>query len=189
MGTRCLDKPESTDPQVELRGDLIPDRGVKAIGYAAVTTAHMAGDGVLQEAHLADVVTRHLDDLCRLASALGLPREKLFTHVGGWKEEELLYDSALNAYSCPGWSFYRHASDPGKDKGVQRALRKNDAPFWAAVEWMLMDTQDAASWRDAIARTMADPTCRYMCIYNWSGIKENRGAIEAIRAASAFDRQ
>ncbi|HSQ74974.1 MAG TPA: hypothetical protein VLT13_05430, partial [Bacteroidota bacterium] len=171
-GNALLEKPESSDPQFTLKGDQVPDRGVTAIGYAAITTAGIAESGTLQETHLVEIVRRHLDDICGLAAELGVPREKLFTHVGGWKEEELLYDTALNAYSCPGWSFYRHAIDPAQDKGVQRALKKSDAPFWAAVEWMLMETQDATAWREAIARTMSDPRCRYMCIYNWSGIRE-----------------
>ena len=181
-GNKLLDRPESEDPQEELKADQVPGRGVVASGYAAVTTAGMAGSGALEEKHLAEIVRRHLDDLCALAAELGVPREKLFTHVGGWKEEELLYDAALNKYSCPGWSFYRHATDVSKDKGVQRILQKSDAPFWGAVEWMLMGTDDAKAWHDAINRALSDPKCRYMCIYNWSGIRDNRGAVEAIKA-------
>jgi hypothetical protein len=180
-GNTLLEKPESADPQERLKAELVPDRGVVASGYAAVTTVRLADSGALQESHLAEVVRRHLDDLCALASDLGVPRERLFTHVGGWKEEELLYDAALNEHSCPGWSFYRHAGDAAQDMGVQRVLRKNDAPFWAAAEWMLEEKRDSTSWHDAIVRTMAIPKCRYMCIYNWSGIREISGAVDAIR--------
>jgi hypothetical protein len=180
-GNDLLDRPESEDPQVELKADQVPSRGVVASGYAAVTTAGLAKSGELQEKHLAEIVRRHLDDLCALAAELGVPREKLFTHVGGWKEEELLYDAALNRYACPGWSFYRHATDPSQDKGVYRVLQQSDAPFWGAVEWMLMGTDDEKAWHDSIARTLSDPKCRYMCIYNWSGIRDNRGAVSAIK--------
>ncbi len=180
-GNALLDQPEASDLQVELKGELVPDRGVVAIGYAAVTTAGLATSGVLKEADLARIVTRHLEDLCGLASELGVPREKLFTHVGGWKEEELLYDAALNRYTCPGWSFYRHAGDAAKDKGIQRVLAKSDAPYWAAVEWMLMGDSSANDWHAALARTLTIPKCRYVCIYNWSGIRDNKGAMEAIR--------
>ena len=182
-GNNLLGQPESQDPRVDLKADQVPDRGVVASGYAAVTTAGLAKSGALQEKDLAEIVHRHLDDLCSLASELGVPREKLFTHVGGWKEEELLYDAALNRYSCPGWSFYRHASDPSRDKGVARVLQKSDAPYWAAVEWMLMGTEDEQAWLDAIGKTLAIPKCRYMCIYNWSGIRENRGAVAAVKAS------
>jgi hypothetical protein len=180
-GNDLLDRPESEDPQMELKGDQVPGRGVVASGYAAVTTAGLAKSEPLQEKDLAEIVRLHLDDLCALAAELGVPREKMFTHVGGWKEEELLYDAALNRYSCPGWSFYRHASDPSQDKGVQRVLRKSDAPFWGAVEWMLMGTEDEQAWHDAITRTLSIPKCRYMCIYNWSGIRDNRGAVDAVK--------
>jgi hypothetical protein len=188
-GNDLLDRPESADPQEELKGEQVPDRGVVASGYAAVTTAGLANSGVLQEKDLAEIVRRHLDDLCSLAAELGVPREKLFTHVGGWKEEELLYDAALNRYSCPGWSFYRHAPDPSKDMGVQRVLKKSDAPFWGAVEWMLMGTDDEKAWHEAITRTLSIPHCRYMCIYNWSGIRENRGAVAAIKAVLSANPQ
>ncbi len=180
-GNALLDLSEDKDPQIELKGDQIPDRGVTAIGYAAVMTAHLADRGVLREAHLAEIVRRHLDSLCALAAGLGVPREKLFTHVGGWKDEELLYDAALNEYSCPGWSFYRYASDPAKDKGVQKALQKSSAPFWAAVEWLLMGTNNAQTWHNALKRVLSDPKCRYVCIYNWNGIKDDRAAIDAIQ--------
>jgi hypothetical protein len=179
-GNALLTTPETNDPQVEIKGESIPDRGVVPIGYAAVTTARLARSGELKESDLAWIVARHLDDLCSLAAELGVPRRKLFTHVGGWKEEELLYDAALNKYTCPGWSFYRHAIDALKDLGVQRVLRKSDAPYWAAVEWMLMNDSSADHWRDALTRTLEIPQCRYVCIYNWSGIRDNKGAVDGI---------
>jgi hypothetical protein len=179
-GNAYLHRPEETDPQIELRGDQIPDRGVIAIGYAAVSTARLAEEGALREADLAEIVYRHLEDLCGLAAELGVPRGKLFTHVGGWKDEELLYNAALNKYACPGWSFYRNAIDAAKDKGVGRVRLKNDAPYWAAVEWLLMGEHDADTWRTALMRTLTLPKCRYVCIYNWSGIRANRSAVDAI---------
>lgn len=179
-GNAFLSRPEEQDPHIELRGDQVPDRGVIAIGYAAVSAARLAGEGVLREADLAEIVRRHVQDLCRLAAELGVPRGKLFTHVGGWKDEELLYDAALNTYACPGWSFYRYASDPSKDNGVARVLQKSDAPYWAAVEWLLMGEHDAEAWRTALMRTLIIPKCRYVCIYNWSGIRSNRSAVDAI---------
>ena len=181
-GNALLDRPEHEDPRKDLKAEQVPDRGVIAIGYAAVKTAGLAESGEIQEKDLAEIVRRHLEDICALAAELGVPREKLFTHVGGWKEEELLYDTALNRYSCPGWSFYRHAIDPSKDFGVKRVLQRSDAPFWAAAEWMLMGINDTGVWKEAMSRTLSIPKCRYMCIYNWSGIRENRGAVEAIKA-------
>ncbi len=181
-GNGRLDRPESDDPQVEVLGERVPDRGLTTIGYAAVSTAGLATSGMLKEADLTEIIRRHLEDLCQLASRLGMPRDKLFTHEGGWKEGELLYDAALNQYSCPGWSFYRHAGDASKDIGVQRVLAKSDAPYWAAVEWMLMGDHTERDWRVALTRTLAIPRCRYLCVYNWSGIRNNPAAVDAIKS-------
>ncbi|MFO7936729.1 MAG: hypothetical protein R6V06_03880 [Kiritimatiellia bacterium] len=179
-GNELLDQPEKADPVTGIKGSEIPGRGVAAIGYAAVTTAKLAKRGELQEAHLAEIVRRHLDDLCALAAELGVPREKLFTHVAGWKEGELLYGAAINPYACPGWSFYKHASDPKRNTGVQMALEKNDAPYWAAVEWLLVGKNDPNAWESAIEKTLSDLKCRYMCIFNWSDIKNNPAALAGI---------
>jgi len=86
----------------------------------------------------------------------------------------------VNAYSCPGWSFYRHAADPRRDTGVQRNLSRTDAPYWAAVEWLLPGTRDRTTWRHALAATLADPKCRYLCIYNWEGIQDSTSILSAI---------
>ncbi|HEX5218656.1 MAG TPA: hypothetical protein VFZ59_03750 [Verrucomicrobiae bacterium] len=180
-GNDLLSQPESNDPVHGLKAEQPPARGVVQIGYAAVKTAGIRTDGNITEADLAEVVRRHLYDLCREANQLGVPREKLFTHVAGWKEGELLYATAVNSLSCPGWSFYRHAADPSGDIGVPAALKASDAPHWAAVEWLYQGKNETAAWKNALAATLADPRCRYLCIYNWSGVRSNRAALEAIR--------
>lgn len=179
-GNMLLKQSADKDPRTGLHAHKIPDRGVAAIGYAAVTTAGLAARGELQEAHLAEVVRRHLADLCALAADLGVPRQKLYTHGAGWKDEELLYDAVVNSDSCPGWSFYKYSSDPIRDKGVQRALKNSDAPYWAAVEWLMPGNRSTQAWRDAIERTFSVPKCRYLCIYNWSSIRHDRAALDAI---------
>ncbi len=181
-GNALLDSAESRDPQVELQAASVPDRGVVAIGYAAVSTSGLATGGALQEAHLAEIVRRHLDDLCSLAGDLGVPRERLFTHVGGWKEDELLYRAAFNTHSCPGWSFYRHAVDARGDAGVQHVLAESDAPFWAAAEWLLMGEHTVAEWQGAIMHALNMPKCRYVCVYNWTGVRGDAAAVRGIRA-------
>jgi hypothetical protein len=179
-GNALLDSAEAKDPRIEVKGEEVPGRGMVPIGYAAVKTAGLAKNGALREADLAEIVRRHLDDLCSRAAGLGVPRERLFTHVGGWKDEELLYASAVNAHSCPGWSFYRHAGDPGKDLGVRKALRRTDAPWWAAAEWFWLGKHNRGEWLGALRATLADPKCRYMCIYNWNGIQQDTSLQQAI---------
>ena len=65
--------------------------------------------------------------------------------------------------------------------GVQRVLQKSDAPYWAAVEWLLMGRHDASEWCRALTRTLADPRSRYLCIYNWRDIRNNLAALAGIK--------
>ncbi len=180
-GNALLDKPEADDPKTGLQVDVVPSRGVATLGYAAVKSAGIRTQGEITEADLAEVVRRHLEDLSRQAAQLGVPRDKVFTHAGGWKDGEALYQSALNAYSCPGWSFYQHAADPQSDKGVQTGLKRSDALNWAAVEWLFLGPREVEPWRRALQATLADPRCRFLCVYNWEGIRDSAPILEAIR--------
>ncbi len=184
-GNALLDKPEKDDPQSGTKADILPSRGVQTIGYAAVKSARMRAQGEITEADQAEVVRRHLADLCRQAAKIGVPREKLFTHAGGWKKDELLYRAALNPYSCPGWSFYQHANNPREDSGVQNALAKSDAPAWAAVEWMFFGPRETAPWKNALSNTISDPRCRFVCLYNWESIKDSAPILAAIRQTTS----
>jgi hypothetical protein len=180
-GNRLADQPVSNDPTNGVKGSLVPARGVAQIGYAAVKTAGLRAEGDITEADLAEVVRRHLAELSRDAAKLGVPREKLFTHVGGWKENELLYAAAVNPFSCPGWSFYRHAADPRQDVGVQTALSHSDAPAWAAVEWLYRGPNEIEPWGRALENVFGDPRCRFLCLYNWENIQKNQTAQAAVR--------
>jgi hypothetical protein len=179
-GNALLDQPESGDPQYGLKPGILPDRGVEAIGYAATKTLGLADSGPLKEAYLTEVVRRHLEDLSKHVADGGVPRERIFTHCGGWSAGESLYSAAVNKYSCPGWSFYQYASDPAQDTTAMQALAKSDAPCWAAVEWLLQGERSAQEWEAAIRHTLADHHARFMNIYNWSGIKGIPAAIQAI---------
>jgi hypothetical protein len=188
-GNDLLHQPASKDPTTDLRGKP-PSRGVATIGYAAVKTAGIRDQGELTEADQVEVVKRHLDDLCREAARLGVPREKLFTHVAGGKDGELLYAAAVNPYSCPGWSFYDYAADPRNVASVQAALKRSDAPWWAATEWFYQGPRATKPWTQALENTLANRRCRYVCIYNWEGIRDNAPVLDSIRqmvAASVAD--
>lgn len=184
-GNALVDSPASGDPRTGLKAQEIPARGVTQIGYAAVKTAGLRSSGTITEADLAEVVRRHLEDLSRLAAELGVPRDKLFTHVAGWKDNELLYETGLNPFSCPGWSFYKYAGDPARDAGVQQALRKNDAPYWGAVEWLFQGPRETTRWREALQNTLADPRCRYLSIYNYEPVRHIEPAMQAIHQTIA----
>lgn len=179
-GNLMLDKPESEDPVYGVTPDSLPSRGVASIGYAAVSTLGLARDGALTQAHITEVVRRHLEGLSRTCAQLGIPRAHLFTHCGGWSAGESLYTAALNDYACPGWSFYDYAGNPVLDTTAMNALALSDAPYWGAVEW-LYTGKNAAGWGAAIRQTLSIPAIRYLCIYNWEGIKADRESVDAIR--------
>jgi hypothetical protein len=179
-GNTLATRPAADDPTSGLKNTELPARGVTALGYAALSTTNTKTSGDLTESDLADIARRHLEDLSRGAAELGVPRDHLFTHVAGWKDGEILYGAAVNPFSCPGWSFYRYAHDPAKDAGMQQALARSDAPWWAAVEW-LGGGPTPQLWREALTHTLADPRCRFLTIYNWQGIEKNADALQAIR--------
>lgn len=133
-GNKFLGSDPLQDPVQTIQEDLLPDRGFKPIGYAAVKTAGLARGGKLQENHLTEVVRCHLTDLALQVREVGLPRHQVFVHCGGWAQSESLYSAALNPHSCPGWSFYRFALDPLKDQAAMTVLSRSDAPYWAAPE-------------------------------------------------------
>ena len=178
-GNDYLTQLESNDPKTGLNASILPSRGVQTIGYAAVKTAGIASSGILTDAMQAEVVRLYLEDLSKLVKEQGIPRERIFTHCGGWKDDEILYNSAINEYSCPGWSFYSKSSDPTKDSGAMTALAKSTAPYWCAAEWLLQGNKTEAEWVSAFQLTLGVHT-RYVCIYNWNSIETNRNAIDAI---------
>jgi hypothetical protein len=179
-GNDLVAKPAAEDPMRGLKTDDVLARGVAQIGYAALKTSGLRTNGSPTESELRDVAQHYLEMLCREADACGVPRERLFAHGAGWKDGELIYDVPVNRYSCPGWSFYKHAADPRKDAGVQRNLARSDAPCWAATEWLFQGKQETVAWRKALANTLSDPRCRYLCIFNWESIRSSAAVLQSI---------
>jgi hypothetical protein len=179
-GNSYLDQPQSNDPTYGKTMTNLPSRGVQTIGYAAIKTAGIATDGTLTEAMQTEIVRHHLEDLSKTVYDLGIPRELIFTHSGGWVQGESLYTAAVNKYSCPGWSFYNYASDPTNDLTVMNALAKSDAPYWGSVEWLLQGNKTQADWVSALTKSLANKS-RVVVIYNWNSINTNANALDAIK--------
>jgi hypothetical protein len=188
-GNDLLARPESEDPERALNVEDVLGRGMAPLGYAALASSGIRTQGKPTEGELRDVARRYLEMLCREAAGAGVPRERLFAHGAGWKEGELVYDVPVNAYACPGWSFYQHAADPRKDTGVQRNLKKLEAPYWAATEWLFQGPGETDPWRDALTRTLVDPRCRYVCIFNWESIRSSAPILKAITALVGTGRE
>ena len=111
-----------------------------------------------------------------------LQKSHWVTHGVAWKEEELLYNAAaVNQYSCPGWSFYDYAPDPGKDMGVQRALETSDAPWCAVTEWLLFH-DDQSKWTTSLKNALSPPKVCYIYIFNWNSIINKSTIHQAIKS-------
>ncbi len=179
-GNDLLAKPVAEDPADPLSTEEVLARGMAQIGYAALKSSGIRTNGTPRETDLRDVAQRYLEMLCREAAQSGVPRERLFAHGAGWKDGELSYDVPMNSHACPAWSFYEHAADPRKDSGVQRNLAKSDAPWWAATEWLFQGARETVAWRKALASTLSDTRCRYVCIFNWESIRSSATVLKAI---------
>jgi hypothetical protein len=178
-GNDLFANPAADDPVLPFDAENVLSRGRAQIGYAAVKTSGIRTSGSLVESDLRDVCQRYLATLCREAAQLGVPRDKLFAHGVGWKDGELLYDVPVNPDACPAWSFYKHATDPRNDTGVQRNLARSDATHWAACEYWLA-SGDAKAWRDALANTLSIPRCRFVCVFNWENMVAYPGIAKGI---------
>jgi hypothetical protein len=181
-GNRLLDQSPSKDPVQPLDTSDVLARGMAQIGYAALRSSGIRTQGTPTESEIRDVTQQFLEMLCLVAAQAGAPRNLLFAHGAGWNEGELIYDVPVNPYACPAWSFYKYAGNPTADTGVQRNLNRSSAPYWAATEWLLMGATDPADWKLALSNTLADPHCRYVCIFNWESIRTNPAALDSIRS-------
>jgi hypothetical protein len=183
-GNDLVDEPPILDPAVGYVHDDVLSRGFVQIGYASVHSAALRSAGDITEDDLVEVARRHLEDLCKYAHDFGFPREKLFSHGVGNQKGEKLYEAALNRYSCPGWSNYYDADDPAANIGINRGIDLSDAPYWAAVEWLLLSpdgTNDQHRWHRAMKKTLDYRNCKLVCVYNWESIRDSREVIEAAR--------
>lgn len=171
-GNDLLTEPEANDPPGNaLVIDDVLSRGQTQIGYAAVSTAGIRTQGDIAANDLVEVVRLHLLDLSKKARELGIPKEKLYTHVFGNAKGEKLYDAAVNDLALPGWSEYWSARDITKNQGVLRNLHRSEVQRWGSVEWLLLHpVNDAHTWYTAIKRTINAPGLKMMCIYNWEHV-------------------
>ncbi len=166
-GNQYWNQPDTEDPQYRLTIEELPGRGMAAMGYAAVKTAGIKTGGDLTGADQAEVVRRHFEDFCLAISEMGVPREFLFTHTGGWADGEDLYQSGLNPYSCPGLSFYTYAQNIRDDRTAWATFQESDAPCYSAAEWLLQGERERERWFKALRNAFDDPRCRLLVVYNW----------------------
>ena len=129
------------------------------------------------------VVQTYLNDFTRLASRMGIPKQRIYTHV--WSESEPgdprytnYANAAFTLYSRPGMSFYGHAENPLSFSLWENALTKNGNPSWGAVEYSAGTSEE--SWKKGLTNTLDSQTpAKVLVIYNWTQHKDT-GAIPAL---------
>jgi len=155
--------------------------GVQQIGYNAVRTSGRKTSGTIDRYDIGNVTQQYLSYLSKLVNSLGIPKDLIFTHEGGnampW-DLHLRFAAAINEWSNPGWSFY--FLDPASVPSLQQDMELANRTKWAAIEW-LWPGSTAAEWLDHLRRTISWKTCKFVDIYNWEGIKDDQGAIQAIK--------
>lgn len=178
----------SHDPAWGYNG-IPPAYGFQQIGYAALKTSGLKTSGSITEADLAEVIHMHLDNLTTLAASLGVPREKLFTHVQpGWETGDLSYKASYTGSSCPGYSCYgftdiRQQLPNRVGAAVTKALA-NGAPAWGMVE--AGPSNDYNFMYQLLHKGFAaDPSCRLVSFYNWKEVANWPNALKATRTVLA----
>lgn len=176
---------ETHDPVYGLDATKGLSGGLAQIGYAAVKTAGIKSEGALTREDLGEVVRRYLALLAKSAADAGLPPEKVFVHGGGTLEPfelHIPFAAVFNEWSTPGWSIYWKG--PADMPPIELAMAQAGRSRWAAVEW-LWPGQDRATWAEHFVRTFQFRDCRHITVYNWEGIEQDAGALEAIRQVVA----
>ena len=179
-GNVLADRQQSEDPTSGLDMERVPDRGVRAIGYAAVSTAGIAHSGELTEGDVMAALRLYVNKICRITERAGFPRAMVFTHAGGWKEGEANYSLADNPYSCPCWSFYGNKAErPHEDPTAINIARSSEAPYWSMGEWLVFGERSVGDWQKAMENSLAVPRLRYLQVRHWGSVRKNAPALLA----------
>jgi hypothetical protein len=172
----------SHDPRTVLNWNKGMSGGAVQLGYAALTTARLKGEGKITRDDLALVTALYLEKLCRAASEAGLPRELVFTHQGGtykpW-DRHMPFRAAMNRWAIPGWSFY--GLDPNDAGPLGKELDSAKQNSWAACEWW-WGGSNSSDWEDHFTRTLRFLDCRFIDVYNWTrAFERDLGGQSAVR--------
>lgn len=122
------------------------------------------------------VVRQYLDNLARKLTRLGIPKQRIYTHVWGEApptdpKYENYADAAFTPYARAGISLYGHAEDPFSSIPWATAIKKYGNPSWGAVEYSAEKAEDV--WTRGLSNTLdsATPT-KIITVYNWTEHKD-----------------
>ncbi len=133
-----------------------------------------------------EVVAEYLNDLSRIAVNLGIPKQRIYTHV--WSEavegEPRHSDyahAAWNYYSRPGISLYGYADRPFALPDWSKTIRGAGFTSWGAVEYSVPKDSPAKGVQalQAVLDSEVAPA-KVVTMYNWSEHKDT-AAIESLK--------
>jgi|GEM_PF-1172579 len=136
----------------------IPFKNVYQIGYAAVKTAGIKTAGELTTNDLDRAVKIYIDELAKTAYDLGIPRQKIFTHLGpdhepsAHPEYKFMSSNVLSPYAHPGYSFYTFGNGPTGIPDIGSTLQQIANTFWGVSEWGGPGLgADYSRWREVLS--------------------------------------
>ncbi len=163
------------------------------LGFAAIKSLGLAG-GITQS-NLNAVIKYYLDSLDQFAYDQGIPRNKIFNHVGGtdlypgWVNKPNLVfqnsSSAITQFGNPGWSFYGDiTSNPQNYPGLTNALNQIGNIEWASPEW-LTDASNYTNWVTSLRNSLNFRNNRFINIANWEGMaRDKQYVLDAIKTVA-----
>lgn len=123
------------------------------LGYAAVSSLGLATSGRLTINQLNAVLSNYLNKLCKTIVDLGIPRRKIFTHIGAFNSSgNVIFASEVGAFcenANPGWSFYTGTAGPSGLPNLDTQLTtKANGTWWSCAEWGGSTTNSTQILRD-----------------------------------------
>lgn len=153
------------------------------------SSSALTTDIVSQQHYRQQAVREYLFELSWLAVQLGLPTQRIYTHV--WSEalagEARYVDyaaAAYNPYSRPGISLYGYATKPFQLPVWRKALLSAGMPAWGAVELSLpKDAAGSMTATDQLATPVGEhQPAQVAVLYNWDehNNPENRASLRQL---------
>jgi hypothetical protein len=124
-----------------------------------------------------EVVSAYLTDLTRLAVNMGIPKQRIYTHV--WSEategearHSNYAPAAFNLYSRAGISLYGYAEKPFDLPDWKNAVVENGDQAWGAVEYSTDKETD--KWHRALNNVLNSSldSAKVITFYNWDEHKD-----------------
>lgn len=138
---------------------------------------------------LDEVIRRYNEIITCKAHDLGIPRHKIFTHIGASFKDQPpgnVYNTAaasLSKCAQPGLSIYSYAYDPAKAPTLLDGISHADNTHWGSVEWFYYQGNKGTidqQWEQAIANNLGYHNNRLVHVYNWHSIANNATILSGV---------